>query len=268
MPARLIQAQTAHTRQPPNAIAPDWSNPLSRGLQLLWRASDPANRNSARREGAVASGTGIATQAYPQGLARTFDGGTNYLTWLSGETSTNRDFTILLVARSHVAGGSAQRFFHVGDKSGTAGGVLNVSESGNLRYTKLGVAAITSFVPCQQNAPCIVALTYNATTGDCVFAARNLLTGTFTTGTSTNATAHGGNNGEIGLSHAGGEGGNCAIFMSAFWWRTLSELEIAKLVLRNPWQLFAPRKLVLPRQVTGTFIPAWARSQSGMIGAR
>lgn len=240
------------TQQPQQPVPPDWGNPITRGMELLWLGSDPANLNLARTGFATRSGTGIATAVHPQGVARTFNGSASTLSWQTGETSLNHDFTIFMILRSHVAGGSAQRMFHVGSAATIACGVFNVSEQAKLRYTKLGVAAMeASNVTCPQYEPCVIALTYNATTGDLEFSRRNLLTGSVVAQTVNNAAAHAGNLGEIGLSHAGGEGGDCGIFTAAFWWRALAKREIESLVVKNPWQLFstAKRRWVFPTVV-------------------
>lgn len=258
-PFRLVQAG-----QPTAARAPDWTNPITRGLELLWHGGDRGDRNSAQRSGATASGSGIATRVYPQGVARAFDGSATYLSWPTNELSTNHDFTIFMVMRSHDVPPPRHRLFHVGVRSAGAGGVLTLSDwygGSTLSYEKISVGQYNSGVECPLNVPCVVALTYNATSGDLVFTARNLLTGAVATDTQNNSSAHSGNSGEVGLSQSSADSGNCAIFMSAFWWRTLAKLEIESLIAA-PWQLFAKRQIMLPRQVA-----AASSSPLGMFDA-
>jgi len=253
MPKQLTVARSQRTRQPTRALKPDWSNPLTAGLQFLMHGAYPTFNAVDGKRGVI---TGTANERRASRLGVSFklpaNASPQYVQFPGFTTSTTTDLSFLLVS-DEIGSGGFQGVIGLGVSDGHSLNTYEIAGGppSGFRMTKSNVANVpftpeTTYV---NQAPHIVAVSYRHATGAYEYLARNLNTGELLRGTATNTSALAGNDGILILGSTAVYGSTFSYGLAAMWTRPLLLAELEELVLRNPWQLFERRSLVLSNAV-------------------
>jgi hypothetical protein len=235
---RTVPTRQRWNRQPPLPAPADRSNPLSRGLSVLWSAT-AGDMNLANGQLGARTGTELVNRPGAAGVARFFPGGANdnIIRWKGYNTSTGPDITFLLVV-TPLAGANTTKLIKLGGDDFDGLHLNTGSDGATWRLTKSGVADISLGVALTNGEPQVVVVSYHHADGRCRCVARYLRTNVIAKGTATNTSALAAHDGQISLSAGFIEQGHGDFYAAAAWGRTLSDAEMDALVV-NPWQLFA-----------------------------